>query len=676
MSFTDCKTTARDMELFRENLEPLLGDAKSLPIAFKLGNREIRGIPADFNPVKRQKFDDANILENTFEGTDGNGLKITVTCKLYRDYPAAEWSAYIENTGAENSPQITSLYACDFTFACENPLLYHCNGDVCGAEGYDTHTDSLIGKNFSFVPRDGRSCDGAYPYYRVIGKNFGYNIAIGWCGQWQADFSGNEKSFNFKAKQKLTDFYLKKGERAMLPSVTAMIFDGGFKRGVNVWRRWYFEHVMPRTDGNKIKPALFCHDAGTGEEFTMAYEKQQLEAIEKYLERGIDFDIWWIDAGWYICYVKEVDRKVWTRTGDWSPDPEKWPDGFKKVAELLHKRGKKLLVWFEPERFSRWHITDEYPENYFYYLNRKDENGKEYLDETALYKLGDEQAREFITRKFASFIKEQNIDVYRQDFNMGPLEWWLQNDEDGRKGLAENFHVQGYLRYWDDLLLSNSNLWLDSCASGGRRNDIETMKRAVPLHYTDYGYGEHAIKQSFTYTIFQWTPYFRNHTINWDRTDGGYEQNDNSEKMPDNDNYAFHTAFAPAICCYDTQNESDEVINYCKKMIALWRKAADYAMNGDYFPLSEYSKSTDSFYCLQFHNPDTRSGVINAVRNLRSKKDKNTVYPEQFEDGKKYLFECPEKNERFETTGKAVNEKGITFEMPARSGEYWFYREI
>ena len=99
-------------------------------------------------------------------------------------------------------------------------------------------------------------------------------------------------------------------------------------------------------------------------------------------------------------------------------------------------------------------------------------------------------------------------------------------------------------------------------------------------------------------------------------------------------------------------------------------------MNGDYFPLSEYSKSTDSFYCLQFHNPDTRSGVINAVRNLHSKKDKNTVYPEQFEDGKKYLFECPEKNERFETTGNAVNEKGITFEMPARSGEYWFYREI
>lgn len=681
MGFIDCKTSAKDMQL-SQRLYPLFETAENLPISFCIGGKKFRGIPSDFNPSKSQRFIDSNILENFYEGKDSEtGIKITLRCMIFLDYPVIQWSTFIENIGEKDTPQLTSIYACDCAFECEQPLLYHCNGDVCGAEGYDTKTDSLVGQKFEFVPRDGRSSDGAYPYYRVIGKDYGYNIAIGWSGQWQADFSGDKDSFNFKTKQKLTDFYLKKGEKAMLPSVTVMTFDAGLKRGVNIWRRWYFAHVMPKTDGDIIKPVIFCHDSGTGEEFTMANEQQQLDAIEKYLARGLDFDIWWIDAGWYVCYVKEVDRKVWTRTGDWSPDSEKWPDGFKKVAELLHKHGKKLLVWFEPERASRWHIADEFPENYFYYFKNKDNNGNEYLDETALYKLGDDNARRYITDKFAAFIKEQNIDVYRQDFNMGPLNWWLQNDEENRLGLAENFHIQGYLNFWDDLLLSKPNLWLDSCASGGRRNDIESMKRAVPLHFTDYGYGEHAIKQSFTYTIFQWTPYFRNHTLNWDTIDGNYEPStpygsSGSRRMPDNDNYAYHTAFAPSITCSVSQNDNDETIQYCHKMNAIWKKAAHYTLIGDYFPLSEYSKRTDSFYCLQFHDSNSDSGVINAVRNLDSKEEKTTVYPEQFENNKNYLFECPEFGKRLEISGKTINEKGMTFELPARSGAFWFYRAI
>lgn len=37
--------------------------------------------------------------------------------------------------------------------------------------------------------------------------------------------------------------------------------------------------------------------------------------------------------------------------------------------------------------------------------------------------------------------------------------------------------MQGYLAYWDELRRTNPDLFIDSCASGGRRNDLETMRR-------------------------------------------------------------------------------------------------------------------------------------------------------------------------------------------------------
>ena len=226
----------------------------------------------------------------------------------------------------------------------------------------------------------------------------------------------------------------------------------------------------------------------------------------------------------------------------------------------------------------------------------------------------------------------------------------------------------------------NPNLWIYSCASGGRRNDIETMKRAVPLHYTDYGYGEHAIKESFTYTIFQWTPFFRNHTLNWDSSEGKYtnyaKEGENLHKFPDNDNYAYHTAFAPCITCCASPYESENVIKYCNEMNSLWRKAAKYTLSGDYFPLTEYSKDTFGYYALQFHDDITSSGVINVVRNRDCRQPSVTLFPYQLKDDSDYLFYCPEKGERTVLRGRKINSSGLELKLKKRSGEFWFYREI
>ena len=77
-------------------------------------------------------------------------------------------------------------------------------------------------------------------------------------------------------------------------------------------------------------------------------------------------------------------------------------------------------------------------------------------------------------------LKEQGIDFYRQDFNFDPLPIWRANDAPDRQGITEIRHVTGYLAYWDELRRR-----LPTCAltpaGAGRRDDLETLRRAVPL---------------------------------------------------------------------------------------------------------------------------------------------------------------------------------------------------
>jgi alpha-galactosidase len=98
------------------------------------------------------------------------------------------------------------------------------------------------------------------------------------------------------------------------------------------------------------------------------------------------------------------------------------------------------------------------------------------------------------------------IDVYRQDLNIDPLPFWKGHDAPDRVGITEIRHVTGYLAFWDELQRRHPDLLIDSCASGGRRNDLESLRRAVPLWRSDYVY-EPIGTQGMTYGLSAWLPY-------------------------------------------------------------------------------------------------------------------------------------------------------------------------
>ena len=652
------KHTQKDMALLRFAEDH--HDPAKVPFTFTLDGTRYEGFPAKFCPQVEHERIDANITRYRITAKTEDGLLLTADHYAYRDFAVSEWVMSIQNVSDHASVTISD-WRFATTFEAESACLYHGNGDTCGVNGYEWQTDRLTSTPLCIAPvGDGTSCNGAFPYMRLLTPEWGVNLAIGWSGPWSADFAMTEAGARFTAGQGFFNAYLKPGESVRTPRLTMQIFEGGHDRGRNLWRSYYFAHMLPREkDGKPLSPKLFVHTwAIDGKsEFSGTTEQNQKEAIDTYLQKGFEPDGWWIDAGWYPC---NYDWGV--GVGNLRLNEENYPNGLKPVSDHLHKNGIDLLLWFEPER--NYKDTDMWREHPEFLLFYKGDN--QFWLTNALFNLADPIACDWLIDKIDSMIKEFGVDIYRQDFNFQPMPFWQQNSEPGREGVLENLHIQGYYRYWDTLLERNPGLWIDSCASGGRRNDPETMRRAVPLHYTDVGYGDHYMKQAQHRQMFEWIPYFRAHNFNWCGDDGIY--NGQPHRI---DGFAYQNAMVPAMTDM-TEYYHDEVqFAQGRTYHAIWRKAAEIMLRADYYPLTECRKDIHDWYALQFD--EDGKGLVQVIRNVAVESDTFTANPFVFDKSKTYTFTEAVSGEVRTHTGAELLQNGMTFTMPRKTAQMWFY---
>ena len=660
------QTLPADMAQSRAWSEPVFAQAAALPISFVLDGQTIRGIPAAWLPTTHRRRLDANLIETVFEGTDpASRLKVRVEVTQYQDYPVIEWVAWFSNTGSAPTPLIHDIRGMDLTFHGAAPILTHSNGDFNSAEGYTPRATPLAaGHTLTLAPVGGRACDQAFPYFRLAFDDWGLTLAVGWPAQWAARFSGLADGVQVQAGQEKTHLRLLPGESIRTPRITVLAWAGDDNRAVNLWRRWYLAHILPRPNGQPMPTLLACAATEAGEEFTAATEANQIRFIDAFWEHGIRPDVWWIDAGWYPCYDDQHARK-WPLTGTWQPDAERFPNGLKPISEHAAQGGADLLLWFEPERVAAGtQLALEHPE---WLLKAKGETL--WAAGMALLNLGNPACRQWLTDHLCRLIQDNGIKIYRQDHNFEPLEYWRQNEPADRQGLNENLHVQGYLQFWDDLLARNPGLWIDSCASGGRRNDLETMRRSVPLHYTDHGYGDPPVKLAFHRTLYEWIPYFKEFSLAWDLNGPGRFDHQV-------DSFSFHCGMAPMLFATLDIQRDDYDFALARQMIAIWRRAAGLLLHGDYYPHTPFHHGAGGWVAHQFDSPETGRGLIQAIRLPGSPREKLTVYPKGLRPEATYAFEESETGETRNTDGEAVMRDGLALMLTPRSGAIWFYQTV
>jgi alpha-galactosidase len=341
------------------------------------------------------------------------------------------------------------------------------------------------------------------------------------------------------------------------------------------------QHNLPRPGGKLPPPQVAAGSAHFTVEMQEANQQNQQQFLLGMLQRGLPLDHWWMDAGWYPY------QKNWSKVGTWEVDPIRFPNGLKPITDLGHQHGVKSILWFEPERVTEgsW-LAVHHPE----WLIGPAGGDK-------LLFLGNKDAWHWLVDHISQLIAEQGIDVYRQDFNFEPLSRWQANDPPDRQGISEIQHVEGYLAYFDELRKRFPNLLIDTCASGGRRLDLETLRRAVPLWRSDYPYGA-APMQMQTFGLSLWAPFFG--------TSAGSL-----------DPYTFRSQITPAIGIGPDPKLEGDLLQLQRKLISQWRQVADFYY-GDFFPLTEYSADDTAWMAWQLGSPDGRAGVVQAFRRDRS----------------------------------------------------------
>lgn len=545
-------------------------------------------------------------------------LTVTAIFREFKKYDATDWVLYFENTGSKNSLVISDVCDCDsmicLTYPQEktpgfepklsdgDPCVISMNGcsyaDYCGgdnklcAEEFGVHYNFLKNSDGkTFENTDYRSSDGLMPFFDVTSSNAGAIVAIGWSGAWKATFTKTSEGIDVKTGLKKTQFYLKPGEKIRTTSTLIMKYNEGEDK-YNKFRKLIKNHFSHKTCTNSDRNGILAFELWGG-----LPSDEMIKRITELKEHNIAFEEIWIDAAWYgnsnNC-ISTFEGDWSETTGDWFVNLKSHPDDLKDVAKCVKDGNMGLMLWVEPERVRR--------ESEFYKLHPEWLLDQEEQNFNLIMNYGNEEAFEYVYNTLSGLIEKYDMSCYRQDFNTWLGGYFRFNDEENRTGITEIKHIMGMYKLWDMLLERFPHLVIDNCASGGRRFDIESLKRSVAFFRSDYqcNFNEDSdVLQTHNVGISKYIPF------------------NGCTSKTKGDTYAARSSFSASWggafynAIFQSMEEEDFV--WAKKTVDEYRRIRNYFNCNFYNHGSEiYDKS--SWAIWQYHDDDTNSGIVMAFR--------------------------------------------------------------
>lgn len=407
----------------------------------------------------------------------------------YDDFDAWERTLRLENRSSAESAIFSEIRELDVEFPVpvRSPCWLVVQDGMVPGENY-ARDDTVSAREFAcrrirlakdaslaFETSDGRSSQGVMPFFDLTDGAGGWVIAIGWSGDWRAEFSRTASGVRVRTGLRRCRFKLLAGERVRTASVLVMRYEAE-EDASNKFRRLVKRHIAARVTRTGRSGVTATELWGGLPSATM------LRRISEYRRRGLDFSELWIDAGWAGGGEPSPDvfsNEWWTHVGDWFPNPKTHPKSLADVRDAANTAGMRLMIWFEPERAGRdSNLRREHPEWLLWKSGEKEGD--------AVVDLGNSNAWTYVCGAVDAVVTSLGMSCYRQDFNVAPGPYFAFNEEPDRIGIREIGHVTGLYRLWDVLLERHPDLLIDDCAGGGRRIDLELLRRSVLFCRSDY----------------------------------------------------------------------------------------------------------------------------------------------------------------------------------------------
>ncbi|NLD61219.1 hypothetical protein GX645_02065 [Candidatus Sumerlaeota bacterium] len=603
-----------------------------------------------------------------FSEPGGGGLEVCVLTTTFDDFVATHTELLFSNVGTTDTALIEDVLPLDCDFSVAGGA-----GDVGGVRlAYSRGSCQELG---DFAPLDcgletsvavhlspfgGRSSDGVLPFFSVRGSSgSGYAFGVGWSGQWKADvrrLCGDV--VHVSSGMERTRFRLHPGESVRSPGVLRVALPSGDEAsGFNHFRSFLLRYFSPRRDGKLIEGPVCCSHNYAFEQQTAAMHVKGASLIA---EHGLKSDYYFIDTGWGVSSTGNPTENWAVSIGNFDYEPARYPSGVRPVSDEAHRGGRGFLMWFEPERvMTNTYLAKEHPE-WLISAPSADSlpaNAKYMSPDFHLLDLGNDEARSWLTAKVSGMIGEGGIDIYRHDFNMYPLYFWRKDEAADRQGVREMKYIAGLYDYFDSLVKAHPRLILDSCASGGRRIDLELVSRAFELIRSDYLW-DPVGQQCHTYGLSRWLP------LTGIGAAGGDMYNARS-------GLGYHYVLA-----LDWPHMNDERWSFARKTLEEVQSVR-HLFTGDFYPLTAYSTGQDVWMSWQFDRKDIGEGLVQVFRRHNASDGRRVFRLSHLDAAGRYrvtFVDSPDRNRVY--TGAELMGDGLVFELGVDNATYVTYKKV
>jgi len=663
-----------------EFTSPRVWAPERVPFSFTYGGVSSSALLRTWKPSKSKALKSAGgSTVYTYYDVE-HRVRITAEVRRFRDAPdVIDYVLRVRNEGSKDTPLIENVLPLDVKTALSEAsvTLRHARGSLAQAgdfapvetrfgQGQGAHLESASGDS---------SSGGTLPFFNLQAGSQGLIGAIGWTGNWKADFteSADGRSLRLTAGMKKTHFVLHAGEEVRTPRIVLMHWHGGdWQEAQNAWRRVLLLHYTPQDNGAPMRGPVLSGSWGSEPIANKEAYVRWLQAHE------IPVSVYAVDAGWYgnaVGAENDPTNPWWKNRGDWTPSPLYYPNGLKPLGDLLRIDKIGFSLWLEPETsVADRQIAREHPAWFLHTDHPMFTEGMPSVD-VVLANLGNPAALAGITTLVSSLVAETGMTWYRQDFNIPPERYWELADAPDRVGVTEMKYVAMLYQLWDTLLQQHPGLHIDNCASGGRRLDIEMMSRSFVVWRTDHGVGDSLATQAQTQALAYWVPEtmaFQTYTAAepWTRP-GPYSTPESIYGM--RLGYDAGYGITPGA----TGVDNEPWVRWVKQAIGEYREVQPY-FYGDFYPLLPYSLSADTWTAWQWNRPSRADGVVMALRRPGSQVSRMQLTLQHVDAGREYEVEVRAGYERSAVkTMRGSELSRMEVLLPeAPSSAVIFYREV
>jgi alpha-galactosidase len=298
-----------------------------------------------------------------------------------------------------------------------------------------------------------------------------YGATLAWSGNWQIvaqRLPSDRVSLSLGAGHAPESRLLEPGDELTTPVSVGMYTEGGFGAASRAWHDYIRAHVIPHPD--ELRPVLYNSWEAT--EFDLDL-KAQLALADRAAAIGVELFV--MDDGWFGRRVDDT-----AGLGDWTPNPERFPDGLAPLIEHVHGLGMKFGLWVEPEMTNP--DSDRYRAHPDWIINRPHRD-RTRIREQYVLNLARRDVAEWVRATIDNLLRENAIDFLKWDMNrplteVGPLDG--RTDDGLWSAYVENLYV-----ILDGLRADHPALRIECCSSGGGRVDLGMLARTDQVWASD-----------------------------------------------------------------------------------------------------------------------------------------------------------------------------------------------